>query len=173
MPIYVWLTHISQLAKQIFISGPDSCRLLTDGPPKHPTMRSPKRKQPPHWSVAMDKSHLHSDRVVAQGRLPKPATPGNEKSFPSPPAPHLKSSDGGGERRREEPDTGAAQRETHSLRIPQTQTWLKTHRSTGSISPWRTQMPLGSRGWKLLLNQGNPQSFSVKHGFSFQTNQEE
>lgn len=47
MPIYVWLTHISQLAKQIFISGPDSCRLLTDGPPKHPTMRSPKRKQPP------------------------------------------------------------------------------------------------------------------------------
>ena len=129
MPIYVLLTHTGQLAKQICISGADSCRLPTDCPPKCPTTRSPKRKQLPPLVTGNGQKSPPFRSWCCTRQASQTGDPRQSEELPQSPAPRLKLADGGGEkRRREEPDTGAAQRETHSLRIPQTRTWLKTHR---------------------------------------------
>lgn len=165
MPIYDWLTHIGQLAKQICVSGPNSCRLLTDCPPKHPTMRSPRGSSLPHWSVAMDKSHLHSDRGVAQAGFPNRRPPGNEEL---PQSPNTALEYGRWWRREKERGTrhwSSVERNTLTQDPPDLNR-VKTHRrrqAPSALGELRCHWE-AIRGWKFLLNQGNPQVF-CQHGF--------
>lgn len=175
MPIYVLLTHTGQLAKQICISGADSCRLLTDCPPKCPTTRSPKRKQLPPLVTGNGQKSPPFRSWCCTRQASQTGDPRQSEELPQSPSTALEV---GRWWRREKKEGGtrhwsSAKRNTLTQDPPDSNVVEDTQMETGSISPWRTQMPLGSRAWKFLLNQGNPQSFSVKHGLSFQTNQEE